>query len=63
MFGRILNGIIVAELIGAGVLGALVYSEIRYRQGRHDAYVDVQNKLCELLKDTNEKHESEQGES
>lgn len=63
MFEKIVKGIIVTELIGAGLLGAWIYSELRYRQGKHDAYVDVGNQFCEILKEVTEKHESEKEET
>lgn len=63
MLGKIVTGIVVAELIGFGLLGAWVYSEARYIDGRRDAYKDVNDTLGKLIIDTAEKHESEREES
>ena len=61
MIEKIVKTIVAAELIGIAVLGGWAYSESRYHQGRADAATEIGDKFRELLKDTNEKHET-QGE-
>ena len=61
MFGKLLTFIFVTEVVGVGLLGAHMYSEYKYQQGKRDAYQDVNNKLGGLLKDLSEKHESAEG--
>jgi hypothetical protein len=64
MFGKLLAFILVTEVVGVGLLGAHMYSEYKYQQGKRDAYQDVNDKLGGLLKDIGEKHESkEDGEA
>lgn len=63
MFGKIAKIIVAAEVLGAVALGGLVYSRIQYYQGRKDAANEIGDKFLELLKETQEKHDSEKEET
>lgn len=64
MFGKLLTFVFVSEIVGVGLLGAHMYSEYRYQQGKRDAYRDVIDKIDYLLRDVDKKHESkESGEA